>query len=97
MLLRIISIMFLSLGITVSQLSAAEKTSTTDSQLTMASQKTEEVRNQICPVSGDKIKKGEEAKFEYEGKAYNFCCKMCIKDFKKDPKKFLKNLEKTSK
>lgn len=52
-----------------------------------------EVGNKICPVSGEEIGEGEEYKFEYEGKIYNFCCKMCVKDFKKDPQKYIEKLK----
>ena len=55
-----------------------------------------EVGNKICPVSGDKVpapgEKGtmgaEPVKYEYNGKIYNLCCPMCVKDFKKDPEKY---------
>jgi len=48
-----------------------------------------DVGNKICPVSGDKIgDMGEPVKYEYKGKVYNLCCKMCLVDFKKDPQKF---------
>lgn len=53
-----------------------------------------EVGNKICPVSGEEIKEGEVYKFEHEGKIYNFCCSMCVKDFKKDPQKYIDILEK---
>ena len=57
-----------------------------------------EVGNKICPVSGDEIpapgEKGtmgaESIKYEYNGKIYNLCCPMCIKDFKKNPEKYSK-------
>ncbi len=57
---------------------------------------TVEVGNKICPVSGNKIPApGEKmemgdkpVKVEYKGKAYNLCCPMCIKDFKKNPEKY---------
>lgn len=52
-----------------------------------------EVGNKICPVSGEEIKKEEAFKYEYEGKIYNLCCKMCLKDFKKDPEKYIEKLE----
>ena len=62
-----------------------------------ASAKAVAVGNKICPVSGDKVpppgKKGamgEAGKYEYKGKIYNLCCKMCIKDFKKNPEKYSK-------
>lgn len=50
--------------------------------------------NKICPVSGEKIGEGMEAvTYEYEGKTYNFCCAMCIDEFKKDPQKYIKKVE----
>ncbi len=57
-----------------------------------------EVGNKICPVSGDKVpapgEKGamgdKPVKYEYNGKIYNLCCPMCIKDFKKNPEKYSK-------
>ena len=66
-----------------------------------ADTKAVEVGNKICPVSGDKIpapgEKGtmgdEPVKYEYNGKIYNLCCPMCIKDFKKNPEKYSKIAE----
>ena len=59
-----------------------------------------EVGNKVCPVSGEKVpapgEKGEmggAAKYEYNGKIYNLCCSMCIKDFKKNPEKYSKIAE----
>ena len=60
------------------------------------STKAVEVGNKTCPVSGDKIpapgEKGtmgdNPVKIEYKGKIYNLCCPMCVKDFKKNPKKY---------
>lgn len=51
------------------------------------------VDNKICPVSGEKIKEEEKFQVEYEGKIYNLCCKMCAKDFKKNPEKYIEKLE----
>lgn len=51
------------------------------------------VGNKICPVSGEEIKDDEKYQVEHEGKIYNLCCKMCLKDFKKDPKKYIEKLE----
>lgn len=49
------------------------------------------VGNKICPVSGEEIggAMGEGVEVEHEGKIYNLCCKMCAKDFKKDPAKYI--------
>jgi YHS domain-containing protein len=49
-----------------------------------------EVGNKICPVSGEKINEKWKATYEYKGKIYNFCCPACIKEFKKDPDKYIK-------
>jgi YHS domain-containing protein len=43
--------------------------------------------NKICPVTGDKVD-GAMA-YEYENKIYNFCCPMCIGEFKKEPQKYI--------
>ena len=54
-----------------------------------------EVGNKICPVSGEKVGQGgmEPARYEYEGKIYNFCCSACVDEFKKDPEKYIKITE----
>ncbi len=41
-----------------------------------------------CPVSGEPAL--EKYTVEHEGTAYHFCCKDCVKKFKKDPAKYLK-------
>jgi YHS domain-containing protein len=51
------------------------------------------VGNKICPVSGEKIDEKTKATYEYRGKIYNFCCSMCIDEFKKDPQKYIKKIE----
>lgn len=56
-----------------------------------------EVGNKICPVSGNPIAGGgmgkAAVKFEWKGKIYNFCCPMCIEEFKKNPEKYSKIAE----
>jgi len=57
----------------------------------------EKVGNRVCPVSGLKIRIGEEIRYEYKGKIYNFISTLSVELFKKNPEKyiqFLKNLEK---
>ena len=56
-------------------------------------QKAVDAGNKICPVGGEKIDEKMKATYEYEGKIYNFCCAMCIDDFKKDPQKYIKKIE----
>ena len=52
------------------------------------------VGNKVCPVSGQAIgSMGEGYKVEYNGKEYNLCCEMCVKDFKKNPEKYAKIAE----
>lgn len=51
------------------------------------------VGNKICPISGEKIDEKMKATYEYEGKIYNFCCEMCIEEFKKDPEKYIEKVE----
>ncbi len=45
--------------------------------------------NKICPVTGEQIDEANKATYEYEGKVYNFCCAMCIDEFKKEPQKYI--------
>lgn len=52
------------------------------------------VGNKVCPVSGESVEvMGGPVKVEYKGKIYNLCCKMCAKDFKKNPEKYIKIVE----
>jgi YHS domain-containing protein len=47
-----------------------------------------------CVVSGDKLgEMGDPYLYEYEGREIKFCCKGCVKDFKKDPAKYVKKIE----
>ena len=47
-----------------------------------------------CVVSGDKLgEMGDPYVFEYEGREIKFCCKGCVKDFKKDAAKYIKKIE----
>ncbi len=47
-----------------------------------------------CVVSGDKLDgMGEPYVYKYEGREIKFCCKGCVKDFKKDPAKYIKKIE----
>jgi len=47
-----------------------------------------------CIVSGEKLgEMGEPFVYEYQGREIKFCCKSCLKDFKKDPAKYLKMID----
>ena len=47
-----------------------------------------------CVVSGEKLgSMGKSFVHNYEGREVQFCCKACLKDFNKEPQKFLKKLD----
>jgi YHS domain-containing protein len=47
-----------------------------------------------CIISGDKLgEMGDPFVYEYQGREIKFCCKNCLKDFKKDPAKYLKMID----
>ena len=47
-----------------------------------------------CVVTGEKLGgMGEAYTFEYEGREIKLCCKSCLKDFKKEPAKYIKKIE----
>ena len=47
-----------------------------------------------CIVSDEKLDSmGKPYVFTHEGQEIKMCCKSCLKDFNKDPKKFLKKLD----
>ena len=53
---------------------------------------------ETCIVSDEKLgEMGEPFAFVHEGQEIKLCCKPCPKDFNKNPKKYLKKLEKTDK
>ena len=47
-----------------------------------------------CVVSGEKLgEMGKPYTFTHEGREIELCCKSCLKDFKKDPAKYVKKIE----
>jgi YHS domain-containing protein len=47
-----------------------------------------------CIVSGDKLgEMGDPFVYAYKGREIKFCCKGCLKDFNKDPAKYLKKID----
>ena len=48
--------------------------------------------NATCPVTDEKVDP-EVATTTYKGKTVGFCCADCIKDFNKDPAKYMKKVE----
>jgi YHS domain-containing protein len=53
----------------------------------------------MCIVSGEKFggDMGDPYVFTYQGREIKLCCKSCLKDFNKEPAKFLKKLEEAEK
>lgn len=52
-----------------------------------------DIGNKVCPVGGEGIEESKKATYEYKGKIYNFCCPMCIPEFKKNPGKYIAKME----
>jgi YHS domain-containing protein len=47
-----------------------------------------------CIVSGEKLgEMGDPVAYVHEGREIKFCCKDCVKTFKKDPAKYVKKIE----
>ena len=47
-----------------------------------------------CPVSDEKLgEMGAPYVFTHEGREVKLCCKSCLKDFKKDPAKYIKKMD----
>jgi YHS domain-containing protein len=57
-------------------------------------EKSQVAGNKICPVSREKINEETKVVYSYKGKKYNFCCSTCVVEFKKDPEKYIKRIEK---
>ena len=53
-------------------------------------QPTTSIGNKFCPVSGDKV--SGKSFVEYHGKRYGLCCPMCAGKFKKNPEKYIAQL-----
>lgn len=48
----------------------------------------------ICIITGEKLGgMGEAFVFNYQGREIKLCCKACLKEFNKDPKKYLKKID----
>ena len=62
-----------------------------------ADQKTEKLKPytlKICIISGDKLgEMGDPFVYAYKGREIKFCCKGCLKDFNKEPDKYIKKIE----
>ena len=49
---------------------------------------------EVCVVSGEKLgSMGKPIVLQHEGREVRLCCKGCVEDFNKDPKKFMAKLD----
>ena len=46
----------------------------------------------MCLVSDEKLAKGDPT-FIYQGRTITVCCEGCVKDFQKEPEKYLRLIE----
>ena len=47
-----------------------------------------------CIISGDKLgEMGDPFVYKYKDREIKFCCKGCLKDFNKEPDKYIKKIE----
>lgn len=52
----------------------------------------------VCAVSDEKLgSMGAEYVFEHQGREIKLCCKSCLKEFKKDPAKYIKKIDQAEK
>ena len=49
--------------------------------------------NKFCAVEGKGHDVDPKVTYVYKGKTIGFCCADCIDEFKKDPEKYVKNME----
>jgi YHS domain-containing protein len=82
-------IMILIISIVVFSQMVRAQDASSDVNATAEITTAQDVGNQICPVSGETIDAATKATYEYDGKIYNFCCPMCIDEFKADPDKYI--------
>ena len=69
-----------------------------DSKDAKKSEKPKPYTLKVCSVSDEKLGgMGDPYVFTYQDREIKLCCKDCKKDFDKDPKKFIKKIEKAEK
>ncbi len=78
-------------GLVTTSLRAEEKHKHSDSAATTKAKKAKPYPLEFCLVSDEKFEGSGMTPFEMvrDGQTIKFCCKSCVKDFNKDPKKYL--------
>jgi YHS domain-containing protein len=89
--MKLLSLLFCSIVLGSIAVFVASPTWAEDAPTTAPSTQPTAANNKTCPVSGDPVDPA--ITYEYNGKTYAFCCTDCIKAFKKDPEKYLKNVK----
>ena len=84
----------LGLGLATQLPINAEVTTAPSTPTAPATAPVEKVGNTKCIVTIEEAMVKTPPTVIYQGKEYNLCCKSCIDDFKKDPEKYVKALEK---
>lgn len=79
---------------TTTPLRAAEKHQHDDAAAAVKDKKAKPYPLDFCLVSDEKFEGSGMTPFEMvqDGQTIKFCCKNCVKDFKKEPKKYLTKL-----
>lgn len=96
---KLISIILLAIGISFFTSNVYAMSGMCGMGSTSEAQTTEEskviaVNNKQCPITGETIQEKSKVQYTSEGKIYDFCCSMCIDEFKKDPEKYIEKIEK---
>jgi YHS domain-containing protein len=70
-----------------------------DDAKTTKAEKAKPYKLEKCIVSDEKFEGSDMKPFEFvrDGQTYKLCCKNCLKDFDKDPKKYVAKLAKETK
>ena len=86
---------FLLTGLAAGTLSIRAADTNTPAQSAPKEAKAKPYPLKICLVSGEKLggDMGKPVTLVYKGQEMKFCCKECVKDFNKDPKKWMKKFD----
>ena len=88
-----VAVAALSLLLGAGVLSAAETKAPTTAPSTQTAAKDGPPVNKFCAVEGGDNKVDPAVFTIYKGQKVGFCCKDCVKDFNKDPEKYVKNMK----
>ncbi len=81
----------LAAGVHAAAPAASEKPAMNDMQQDTTNSQT------VCPMSGEPVNKDSNITYTYKGTVYRFCCPACLESFKKDPEKYIKQMEERKK